>query len=103
MPGIPLFTAGNTSTLSVTGTAATAALPVGSGTELRFANEGPNTVFIVTSSATGSVATANTTGALPILAGTVELFTVTKADFASVITSVTGNTAVLYVTRGQGM
>ena len=104
MPGIPLFTAGGTATLAVTGTAATAALPFGAGTEFRMANEGPNTIFVVFSSATGSTATANTTANVPILAGTVELFTVdTSYKFLSAITTATGNTGLLYITRGQGM
>ena len=104
MPGIPLFTKGNTATLSVTGTSSTAPFPVGSGTELRFANEGPNTVFVVFASATGSTATANVTGALPLLPGTVELFTIdTTNTFLSAVTTATGNTGILYITRGQGM
>jgi len=96
-PFSPDFT--NTQTLAATATSANAALNAvdGNMNVLRVANAGPNTVFI----RWGATAQTAVTTDMPILAGTVEVFSKGAATNVAAICAA-GQTATLYLTCGEG-
>lgn len=87
-----------TQNIAVTGTAQSLALTgtVGTVFAVRLANVGTQTVFV-----TFDGTTATATNGLPIPAGDIEVFTITRDYSISAIASATGST--LYVTMGEGV
>jgi len=89
--------------LACTGTASSVTLPTGNGNQIMLQNDGTNTAWWVVGVTTATA--ANTTGAsCPQLGGSVMVFTIDpNATVLSGITSATGNTTNLRITRCAGV
>lgn len=108
--GIQAFTkTGNTVTFTAATTAPTAVQALSSslgGNQYRVINSGNVTVFLgygATSSdaSNNAVVVTTTQGAFPLLPGTDEILTFTPNAYFTGVTS--ANTAVIYVTPGDGL
>nr|CRH05510.1 conserved protein of unknown function [Candidatus Magnetococcus massalia] len=94
-----IFTPGPTAALAATETTSRVALP-GAGSQVRVVNSSENMAFIQF----GDSAVEATTGAIPLPAGLVEVFSNplnTNSHVAAICAS--GETASLYFTTGDGV
>ena len=98
----PICVFGST-TLAVTGTAGSVTLPTGNGNQLLVQNNGANIAWWTTGAT--SATAANTTGSsTPILAGAVMLYSLDPAATQfSAISSATGTTTTLYISKCAGV
>ena len=89
--------------LACTGTASSVTLPTGNGNQLMIQNDGANTGWWVVGTTTATA--TNATGAsTPQIGGSVMIYTIDpNATVISGITSVTGNTTTLRITRCAGV
>ena len=91
-----------TVSLAVTGASQTITTDTGYivGNQVRIANVGTKTVFLEFG-ASGTTPTAATATSIPMLANTVEVFTVPPLCVVAAIASDTGST--IYITPGEGL
>lgn len=92
------FTPGNSASLAVTATTGSVALPSGSGTVLRLMNDGSTTLYFKFGTSAVTAATTDT----PILAGAIELFSLSASQTYLAGIADSGNTGTLRMTRGEG-
>ena len=96
------FTPLGSTVLAVTGTAASITLPTGNGNQLLLQNDGTNAAWFAVG-ATAATASAATGASTPLIGGAVMIFTIpADATVLSGITTATGTTTTLRVTRGVG-
>lgn len=100
-PFAPTLLSGTVNIAVTTGSQVIAAFdPGGTATQIRMVNVGTQTVFILLAWAGAPVPVATVTNAIPLLAGSVEVWSITPNAQLAVIASATGST--LYVTAGVG-
>ena len=97
MPALAPFTPGATVILAVTGTTGTASLSTTHGDQIRVASPATNSLAFIRFGTTGVVATVND---LPILPGTVEVFTILPG--ATLVAGIGTTGTNLYFTGGDG-
>ena len=96
------FTPIGSTVLACTGTAASVTLPTGNGNQLLLQNDGTSAAWFTTGAVTAT-ASAATGASTPILGGAIMIFTIPPdATVLSGITTATGTTTTLRVTKGVG-
>ena len=103
MAATNVFTPAGSTTLAVTGTAASVTLPVCNGNQIMIQNTGIAVGWWVVGAVTAT-ASAATGASTPVAPGAVMLFTIDpNATVLSGVTAATGTTTTFYVTRGAGV
>jgi hypothetical protein len=94
------FSPGRTFTISATHTSGTTPTAIGTGgSTLKLANSGTNVAFIAFGNST---VIADETLSYPVMGGTGETITIPSGTTHLAATCLSGQTATLYVTRGDG-